>query len=324
MLKMRSLAETLASAGQLISDDELTLYILGGLGHDYDSVVVNLTSRHDQVTLQEVQYMLQSQEMRLEQLNLSSPSDTYTPNANLATHLRKSLNLHSFNNNFSNPSSRNFANERGRGRGKWGRGNRPLCQLCNRPGHIALKCYHRFDISFQGQHSSNPQHTNNPFSAKSVYFQSFPQSLFAKSSQFPKSTLWHMRLGHPSINDTTVDSFAADPMSSQVLPGAISPYSSSVSPVSLPTPSSPANHASISPSTDQPTSSSSTLPLPSHTIVPSHPMITRSKAGIFKPKTFVASTLRNLQSPTFTTTTPASHHAVVREIFNVSCNGEVA
>ncbi|KAB5529228.1 hypothetical protein DKX38_019309 [Salix brachista] len=234
MLKMRSLSETLASAGQLISDDELTLYILGGLGHDYDSVVVNLTSRHDQVTLQEVQYMLQSQEMRLEQLNLSTPSDTYTPNANLATYFRKSLNLQGFNNNFSN-TPRNFANDRGHGKGKWGRGNRPHCQLCNRPGHIALKCYHRFDISFQGQQSSNPQHSKNPFSvsnrpAKSFSFQSSLQSLYAKSSQFSKPTLWHMRLGHPSINDTTLDSSAADTMPSQVNPGAISQHSSSDSP----------------------------------------------------------------------------------------------
>lgn len=47
MLKMKSLAKSLSAAGQLISDDEL---ILGGLGHDYDPVVVNLTSRHDQVS----------------------------------------------------------------------------------------------------------------------------------------------------------------------------------------------------------------------------------------------------------------------------------
>ena len=29
-------------------------------------------------------------------------------------------------------------------------GNRPVCQLCGRNGHVALKCYHRFDLSFQG------------------------------------------------------------------------------------------------------------------------------------------------------------------------------
>ncbi|KAB5514017.1 hypothetical protein DKX38_027923 [Salix brachista] len=155
MLKMKSLAETIVCAGQQISDDELILYILEGLGHDYDSVVVNLTSRHDQVTLQEVQYMLQSQEMRLEQLN-SSASDTLIPSANLATQLRKSLTLQGFIGYSSNPSGRNYTSSRGHGRGRWNRSNnRPLCQLCNRPGHVALKCYHRFDISYQGQNNPN-------------------------------------------------------------------------------------------------------------------------------------------------------------------------
>ena len=27
---------------------------------------------------------------------------------------------------------------------------RPICQLCGRIGHVALKCYHTFDISFHG------------------------------------------------------------------------------------------------------------------------------------------------------------------------------
>ncbi|KAK6128498.1 hypothetical protein DH2020_037756 [Rehmannia glutinosa] len=44
-----------------------------------------------------------------------------------------------------------------RGRGRGGRNfgfrnnsNRPKCQLCWKTGHVALKCYKRFDISFTG------------------------------------------------------------------------------------------------------------------------------------------------------------------------------
>ncbi|PON45986.1 Zinc finger, CCHC-type [Parasponia andersonii] len=36
-----------------------------------------------------------------------------------------------------------------------GRGNKPVCQVCGKAGHIALKCYHRFDLSFQGDSSSS-------------------------------------------------------------------------------------------------------------------------------------------------------------------------
>ena len=39
----------------------------------------------------------------------------------------------------------------GRGNGNGGYGNRPVCQLCGKAGHVALKCYYRFDIRFNGQ-----------------------------------------------------------------------------------------------------------------------------------------------------------------------------
>ena len=60
---MRGIADSLNSTGLILSDDELLLYILGGLSIEYDPIVVNLTSRHEIVTLQEAEYMLQSQEL---------------------------------------------------------------------------------------------------------------------------------------------------------------------------------------------------------------------------------------------------------------------
>lgn len=162
---MKSIAETLSAAGQFISDEELILYILGGLSQEYDPVVVNLTSRYDTLTLQEVQFMLQSQEMRLEQLTSSVSIDLNNPSANLAAHLRRALNIWPPP-GFTSQSPNSFSGRapfnprgRGRGRGRGGRGdgNRPVCQLCGRIGHITIKCYHRFDISFQGNQSSQTQ-----------------------------------------------------------------------------------------------------------------------------------------------------------------------
>ena len=51
-LKMKSIAHDLMVAGHPISDDDLVLYILGGIGQEYESVIVNLTSK-DSVTLTE-------------------------------------------------------------------------------------------------------------------------------------------------------------------------------------------------------------------------------------------------------------------------------
>ena len=58
ILRMRGIADSLNSSGLVLSDDELLLYILGGLSSEYDSVVVNLTSTHESVSLQEAQFML--------------------------------------------------------------------------------------------------------------------------------------------------------------------------------------------------------------------------------------------------------------------------
>ena len=61
---MKSLAHELMSAGQVIPDEELILYILGGRS-EYESVIVNLSSK-DSVTLPEAHFMLQPHELRLE------------------------------------------------------------------------------------------------------------------------------------------------------------------------------------------------------------------------------------------------------------------
>ena len=74
ILKKKSLVLSLMAAGQQITDDKLILYILGGLGSEFETVIVNLTSR-ESITLQEVQYILQTHEMRLESLSAATTVD---------------------------------------------------------------------------------------------------------------------------------------------------------------------------------------------------------------------------------------------------------
>ncbi|XP_062093900.1 uncharacterized protein LOC133799928 [Humulus lupulus] len=57
ILKMHCLGDSLIADGQQISEDELILYILGGLDSEYEAVIINLTSC-DSITLSEVQFLL--------------------------------------------------------------------------------------------------------------------------------------------------------------------------------------------------------------------------------------------------------------------------
>lgn len=48
---MKSTADNLAGVVQSITDEDLMLHILGGLGPDYDVLVVSITSRPKTITL---------------------------------------------------------------------------------------------------------------------------------------------------------------------------------------------------------------------------------------------------------------------------------
>lgn len=80
---MKTFAHELMIAGQPISDDELVLYILGGLGPEYESVVVSLTSK-DSATQSEAQYMIQSHELRLENFRTTAVLDLSQATTNVS------------------------------------------------------------------------------------------------------------------------------------------------------------------------------------------------------------------------------------------------
>ncbi|KAB5551819.1 hypothetical protein DKX38_009130 [Salix brachista] len=260
------------------------------------------------VTLQEVQFMLQSQEMRLEQLNLSTPSDYSTPSANLATQLRKSLTLQGFNGNFSNPLAHNFNSNRGRGRGRWIKNNRPLCQLCNRPGHIALKCYHQFDISFQGQHSSNTPSSNDSFPGQQQFTKPGQQAYYSAANITTPDNAWYLDSG--ATNHVTADPsnlYHKTEYKADIRPSQVSTEADPVSPLFSPSElSSAPRDVSLSPSPSPSIHPHIPIPQSTQSTVSLHPMTTRSKSGIFKPKTYIASLLRNPKTQAYITTTPTS------------------
>lgn len=66
-LKMRSTTDQLSSVGQVVTDDDLLMYILASFGVEYESLVINFMQRSDSPSLQEVQLAFQAYEQRLAQ-----------------------------------------------------------------------------------------------------------------------------------------------------------------------------------------------------------------------------------------------------------------
>lgn len=73
---MRSIADELAFIGSPVTDDDLILYILGGLGSDFNSFVTTITARQGGLTLAEFQSLLFTHEQLLQSQfgNISSTS----------------------------------------------------------------------------------------------------------------------------------------------------------------------------------------------------------------------------------------------------------
>lgn len=124
--------------------------------------MVTITSKTEPFTLRDVQSILLSYESRLESMNSINSINTKgsVPTANFVTQQRRSnfpvsVNNHAnFNRNQQvQPSNQAFKGGRGEFRGRGGRynnSNRPQCQLCHIFGHIADRCYYRFNTSFTG------------------------------------------------------------------------------------------------------------------------------------------------------------------------------
>ncbi|KAL5843241.1 hypothetical protein ACOSQ4_009199 [Xanthoceras sorbifolium] len=122
VLKLRIMANSLAAAGQPMSDRDLLLNVLQGLSSEYDAVI----------------FQLMSYEARLDQHNSSTSLALVTASAQFAQ-----------SNNSRRGTNQYNRGRRGRGRGT-GRGRGIICQLYGKTGYYSAICYSRFDQNFQG------------------------------------------------------------------------------------------------------------------------------------------------------------------------------
>lgn len=150
-LFIKKLTDELAVAGQPLSCEDVITYVLAGLGHEYDSFVALISAHTDTVTIEEIYSLLLTIEARLSRYQLSSP----VPPSSINVAQRQ----------YSQPA-RGRSGPRGRGRGYRGGYNNNsrtndqnslTCQVCNKPGHSARKCYHRFGLSYQDSKPENKQ-----------------------------------------------------------------------------------------------------------------------------------------------------------------------
>jgi len=165
LMKMKTLADKLKLAGSPISNFDLMIQILNGLDADYNPVVVKLADMID-LSWVEFQSQLLAFESRIDQLNNLSGL-TINASANFASKAEYKGNKQGTRGNWRGSNFRAMRGGRGRGRM-----SKLICQVCNKTGHTAVQCYHRFDKSYTGSNNyyeTVKQGTHSAFIASPHY-----------------------------------------------------------------------------------------------------------------------------------------------------------
>jgi hypothetical protein len=157
--KLKIVNDTLAACGQPLNDFEVVSFLLAGLGSEFHPLVTSLTTRIDPISDNDIYGLLLGHEMRLEQ----QKATTDLSNATVHVTARNTSHSGQRDRSFNAARGRGFPNGHGyhstfpsghgsssgrRGRGQQFHGassSRPICQICNKPGHYASTCYQRFD-----------------------------------------------------------------------------------------------------------------------------------------------------------------------------------
>ncbi|KAL5714518.1 hypothetical protein ACHQM5_016467 [Ranunculus cassubicifolius] len=156
--KINQLADDLALAGKPVEDDDLVTIIMNNVGPTYENTVSSAQARDTPIGYDDLVALLLSAEMRIKAQN--TPALEVNPTAMYPTKSQSSIARG------RGPMNNRGSSFRGKGRGR-GRGppspsstmfgspvnnfTRPVCQICDRPGHSALDCYQRMNQAYEGR-----------------------------------------------------------------------------------------------------------------------------------------------------------------------------
>jgi hypothetical protein len=144
--RIKGFSTELAAANAPLRDDEVNVYLLAGLGPDYDSFVTSMTTK-DALTLDDVYAHLMTFEARIlkhqsdQQLNIGSSAHFAGRGGNFRGRSRGRGRVRGR----SYPSRSDAPRSSG---DRHGPSQRPFCQICGKEGHTAIRCWHRMDESY--------------------------------------------------------------------------------------------------------------------------------------------------------------------------------
>ncbi|KAF5451379.1 hypothetical protein F2P56_026492 [Juglans regia] len=147
---IKLIADELAIIDHLVSDDDLTLYILNGLGPEYREIATPIRARENSLRFEELHDLLVGHESYLHRLDQQA-----TQNLVATTNFSQRKGGSSGSNGQCSSSNKGRDQAKCSNNGLGFRKYKPKCQLCDQFGHTA-KTY--------------PKHSPNDFSTNCVAF----------------------------------------------------------------------------------------------------------------------------------------------------------
>ena len=185
ILYIKTISNNLAAIGEPIKNKDHILQLHGGLGPKYNSIVASLTTWEDNFSLHFVHNILLTHEQRLNHQH-TPPTDLHSiahmaaipnsippqafSNSHSWHHLRpphQIKNQHQTpRNQHQGPPTPNRNPNRPSAHPRPPHlPTRPQCQLCGKFGHTTMKCYHRFDITYQDNNGASSSRDSSQFQA---------------------------------------------------------------------------------------------------------------------------------------------------------------
>lgn len=157
--EIKDLCDQLDSIGVPMSEHEKIYGVLNGLGRDYESictVIENLLEVYPNLCLDDVEYKLIGFEDKLQAYEIStsvSPHQAFYASRGGYSNRGRGGNRGSFRGRGSYTiRGRGFHQQISQSSSQFSSSDgdiRPVCQICGKIGHHALKCWHQFDKGYQ-------------------------------------------------------------------------------------------------------------------------------------------------------------------------------
>lgn len=151
------LSDTIFTTSTPLSDKEFVTYLLNELGPTYETFITSVTTHTYPISSHELYHLLLIQESRMAYTSCSNSIVNSTkPSANLTSgNTCDNRGRSPYRGQRFQRGQCKFSQPRGRSslfsqlNPQLYHSNKPTCQVCNKPAHIALQCHFRFYHAYQ-------------------------------------------------------------------------------------------------------------------------------------------------------------------------------